>query len=149
VYASSYCHTHNLSALPILGHCTVRWEEVEVGTVKCGQLLRKRVHAQGKQRKVRTAEAARMWRTATETTAGLAIFSLSTREVDTSGTIEGRLLFFLCALVTFARLDDTGVVWKHRDRADGTLLRAHADGEDTRTGTDRMAEEGALRNACS
>jgi hypothetical protein len=38
---------------------------------------------------------------------------------------------FLCALVTSAGLDDTGLIWKHRGRAGGASYCAHADGEDT------------------
>jgi hypothetical protein len=67
------------------GHCPVRWEEVEVGEVQA--TIEEEGPRPGKRRKVRTTEAARMWWTATETTACLAIFSLSAREVDTSRTM--------------------------------------------------------------
>jgi hypothetical protein len=63
----------------------------------------------------------RMWWTATTVGLGkISLSALAANEVDTSGTNEGRLLFFLCALVTSAHLYGYG-----------TLLRAQGDGEVT------------------
>jgi hypothetical protein len=82
-----------------------------------------------------------MWWTAAETTAGLWIFfSPLERLVKRRGGC-----YFFYVLMISAHLDGFGLMWKHVDKASGTLLRAHTDGEDTRTETNQWLKEELCR----